>query len=225
MSATFANRRLGRATASDRNPLRGLPLAGLVYVLAWIVGPVVAPAAPENSAPAAEIHSYFTAHAGASVVQALLVHGIAGLALIALALGFAAALDDSRFAGAIRVTGVAAAAVSLVQFGFAVAVAHDITGTDADTARAWFRAINYADTLKLVLLAAFVTVVTEAAGRVGAAPRWLRVLGRVLAPLLVLGGLAFVVDNALLDVLLEISLVILLVWAGTSAWRIGRSHP
>jgi hypothetical protein len=47
----------------------------------------------------------------------------------------------------------------------------------------------------------------------------------VLAPLLVLGGLAFVVDNALLDVLLEISLVILLVWAGTSAWRIGRSHP
>jgi hypothetical protein len=44
-----------------------------------------------------------------------------------------------------------------------------------------FSAINYADTVKLILFAAFAATVTYAADRAGAFPGWLRVAGRLLA--------------------------------------------
>src|SRR4051794_15093869 len=85
--------------ATDRPiAIRALPAAGAGYVLAWLVGLVVAPSAPKNSAAAADIHAYFTAHADASVAQALLVHGLAGLALVGLTVGFSTAAGDGRAA-------------------------------------------------------------------------------------------------------------------------------
>jgi hypothetical protein len=51
----------------------------------------------------------------------------------------------------------------------------------------------------------------------------LQMLGYVLAALLVLGGLAFVIDVSALYLVLEVSLVALLVWAASAGWVIGRS--
>jgi hypothetical protein len=183
MTASSATARPG---AGSRAVGRALRVAGVVYVLAWLVGLVVAPAAPENTANAAAIHRYFAAHAGASIAQALLVHGLAGLALIVLAVGFARAFDGDRpLAAYVAATGVASAAVSLMQVGFAVAAAHDVRGTAAGTTSAWFHAINYADTVKLLLLAAFAATATFAADRAGVMPGWLVFLGRLLAPVLI----------------------------------------
>jgi hypothetical protein len=41
-------------------------------------------------------------------------------------------------------------------------------------------------------------------------------------PLLVLGGLAFVIDGSVLYVILVVSLFALLAWAAAAGWTIGR---
>src|SRR4051794_13407513 len=188
----------GRSAASTRM-LRLLPAAGLTYVAAWVVGLFVAPPAPKNDAPAAEIHSYFAGHGTASVFQALLVHGVAGIALAAMALGLAGAFPGHRSARLVAATGLAAATVSFGQVIFAVCAAYNPAGSSAATTADWFHAINYADTVKLMLIAAFAAVVTRADQRVNLCARWVRVLGQVLVPMLVLGGLAFLIDTGLLN--------------------------
>lgn len=206
--------------ASRPAALRLLPAVGTGYVLAWLAGLVSAPAAPGNDASAGTVRSYFAAHGGAATVQALLVHGIAGLALVALTVGFARAARPSRLTSAVLGSGLAAASVSLAQFGFAVAAVTGVRTSDAGTTAAWFHAINYADTAKLVLLAVFAGTVTVAARHW--LPGWLCSTGRVLPALLVLGGLEFLVDNVALNAALTLSLVVLLVWAGGTAWKLAR---
>jgi hypothetical protein len=49
----------------------------------------------------------------------------------------------------------------------------------------------------------------------GALPKWLVRLGYTLLPILILGGLAFVVDSAVLSAVLDVSLLLLLIWVGS----------
>ncbi|GAA2473882.1 hypothetical protein GCM10010406_07300 [Streptomyces thermolineatus] len=206
--------------------VRALPAVGTVYVLAWVAGLMTAPASPAGTAGAERIHAYYTAHAGASVVQSLLVHGVAGLALAALAVGFGRALRNAgRLPVLVSLSGLAAAAASLVQVAFAVLAVQHVDTAPASRTALWFHAINRTDTVKLLLLAVFVATVTAAAGRAARLPALLRRLGAVLVPLLVLGGAAFVVDSEPLAVVLAMSLVVLLVWVGAVARRIGRHRP
>jgi hypothetical protein len=53
------------------------------------------------------------------------------------------------------------------------------------------------------------------------APRWLRTVGVALAVLLPFGGAAFLVDSAVLTAMLYVSLPLLLVWAGATAFLVG----
>jgi hypothetical protein len=114
----------------------------------------------------------------------------------------------------------AAAAVSLAQWAFAVAATRDVGHTAAGTSQGRFNAINVADTGKLVLLAGFVTAVTNTARRADMAPRWLRGAAVALAVLLSFGGAAFLVDSAVLTAVLYVSLPLLL-WAGVTAFLVG----
>jgi hypothetical protein len=102
-------------------------------------------------------------------VQALLVHSLAGIALAAFTLAQAAA-TTARLP-AITATGLAAATVSLAQFGLALAAVHDVAGQAPTTSHTLFQTINIADTGKLVLLAGFVGAATLAASRAGTARR------------------------------------------------------
>src|SRR3954451_24711156 len=90
---------------------RALPVAGAVYVLAWLAGVVGGPAppAPPGTADASSVHAFFTVHADAFVLQTLLVHGLAGLALGGLTVGFAVAADRGRIGRWIAATLVAPA--------------------------------------------------------------------------------------------------------------------
>ena len=206
--------------------VRLLPWAGALYVSSWVTGLLVAPAAPPPDAPAAEIHDYYVGHAGAVLVQSSLVHGLAGVGLVAMSVGMARAFArDVLLAGWVRGTGLAAALVSFVQVGLAVVASADPAGMRSATSAALFDAINDADVLKLLLLASFAATVTYAGTRRGQFPGWLRLLGRALPPLLVVGGLAFAVTNPVLYGVLEVSLVALLAWAASSSWVVGRRVP
>ena len=199
---------------------RWTSVAGAAYVTGWIAGIAVAPSGPGADPDA--VHSYYIGHAPQVVVQALLVHGLAGVALAVLALVLPRALGAGRLAGLLRGSGLAAAAVSLVQTALTLAAAARADGDTPGTTAALVHAVDVADTVKLVLLAVFVPVVTVAARRAGMLPRWMSGVAIALVVLLPLGGASFLVANGLLGMLLVVSLPVLLVWAGTVALLVGR---
>ena len=200
---------------------RWTSVAGAAYVAGWVAGIAIAPNGPGTDPVA--VHGYYVSHAVLVVVQALLVHGLAGVALAVLALVLPPALGGAAgLAGLLRTAGLAAAAVSLVQTVLTL-VAVVRAGSDAaGTTAALVHAVDVADTVKLVLLAVFVPVVTVAARRAGMLPRWMSGVAIALVVLLPLGGASFLVPNGLLAMLLVASLPVLLVWAGTVALLVGR---
>jgi hypothetical protein len=206
--------------ATRRRPA-GTAVAAAAYVASWIAGLVLAPTAPGHDAPPAAVAAFYATHGGAVLTSALLVHGTAGLALAALAVGIVRATGVR--AGLRRVvlgTGLAAAALSVLQFALAVVA---VTGQHAaSTSRTLLLAIDFVDVVKITLLAAFAWVATAAAVRAGAAPRWLRVLAGVLVPLLLIGSAALAGADALLPVL-EVSLLALLAWAAAIGVLVSRT--
>jgi hypothetical protein len=192
--------------ARSGRPVRSvISVTAAVYVLCWLVGLFVAPSSPSPTAAAGPVAAYYAAQPVAVLGQSLLVHGIAGVCLVVLAL----TLPRRRW---VVVSGGLAGVVSLTQVAFACLAVHAAAVGQDENCLRWFHVVNDADTLKLVLLAGFVAAATFAGSS-----RWLRTLGVVLVPLLVLGGLAFLVDSGVLAALLTVSLPMLLLWAASLA--------
>ena len=220
--AAFAAR-VTRSGFSTTPAGRWTSVAGAVYIAAWVSGLVVAPTAPSSSGPAAPLHDFYASHAPAIVVQALLVHRLAGIALavLALVLPVAAGAAPGR-ARAARLWGWSAAAVSLVQVTLTLVATLGVRFATAETTRSLVHAVDVADAVKLVLLAGFVLTATAFAAHACLAPTWVRVLAWALVVLLPLGGASFLGANGVLDLLLVVSLPVLLVWAGAVAYLVGR---
>ncbi len=197
----------------------GLPVAGSVYVASWLVGLVVAPAGPAHDATPRVIHEFVGTNSAVVLLQSVLVHGLAGVALGLVALGVGSRPAGGRARLLAVGAGVAAAIASLVQTGLGVAEVHSAAGTDPARTASWWHAVNDVDVVKLALLAVFVVALGRAAGDL--VPGWVLALGRWLAPLLVVGATAFVVGGPLPTIALELSLVLLLVWVGAVSWRLG----
>ena len=53
--------------------------AGIVYVLAWLIGLFLAPSAPDPFGSAGTINAYFSAHRSAAMIQSVFIHGVLGL--------------------------------------------------------------------------------------------------------------------------------------------------
>ncbi len=174
-------------------------LAGVTFVLAWLVGLVIAPPAPDMTAAASEISSHYRQHGPVNAAQSLLIHGVAGVALMVLG----SSLSLRRFA---RAAGMAAGLVSLFQAGVGV-------GLSSGAAAGWFDVLNIADTAKLVFVGAFIWTVAR-----GMPPRLARV-SQLIASLQVVAGTAFVTGSASLYSLLYMALPALLIWAGVVAFR------
>lgn len=202
--------------------------AAIIYVLAWLTGLLAAPAAPGSAADANQIHAHYLEHGAQVLTQALLVHGVAGLALAVMALGI---IRLSRAPKALRAgaaaSGLGAAAVSLAQVGIAVAATRGASTSTGQQSLALFHALNYADSIKIVLLAVFVLTATRSALNPGhPSARWLRILALLLAPLLLAGAAAFLLPGTVvLDTLLAISLIMLLMWAAGLAWNFRTPRP
>jgi hypothetical protein len=202
---------------------RWISVAGATYVAAWVVGLFVAPGAPVATASAGEVQGYYADNGPAILFQSSLIHGVAGLALAAIAIMVPSATDASPgLRRAVRVFGVGAALVSLLQVVFAVFAVSTASTAAATSTAALFHDLNLADTVKLTLLAVFAATATIAAVRAGMLSRWVRFTTVALVIALPLGGLAFVLDLAILNATLMISLPLLLLWAGALTWQVGR---
>jgi hypothetical protein len=193
---------------------RALTAAGFVYVAAWLIGLATAPSAPDPDAADATIQAFYADNGSAALLQATLVHGIAGIALAAFVVALARRLAAAGArATVLLLAGLAAAAVSLIQYGMEIALNRAAAGGHSATSATLFHAVNIADTVKLVLLAVAIGAATRLAA--DTFPRWLRVAGYVAVPSLVLGGLAFVVNSDPLSAVLALSLLLLLLWVGS----------
>ena len=201
--------------------------AGIVYVLAWLIGLFLAPSAPDPFGSAGTINAYFSAHRPAAMIQSVFIHGLAGVALLGLAAALWSYLAAGHTAVPRRVmlaAGVLAAVVSFLQVAFMIGIyVHVGQHGGAEDTRTLFNAINKADTIKLILLAVFVGAASWAASRNGALPRWVAWLGAVTVVFLVAGGLAFLVKSGVLNLALDVSLPLLLLWAAAASismiWR------
>ena len=207
-------------TDPQRRATRGVTVAGAAYVTSWLLGLVLAPAAPEPDAPAAQIGAFYAERAAAVLLSSAFVHGTAAIALAAFAAAVARATGATGgLRRAVSGTGLAAAALSLVQVVLAVlAVVRDDTDLRADL----FTGINLLDVVKIAALAGFVAVTTTALARAGSASRPLRALAVALVPALVLGSTAFVVVDAALMAVLAGSLLGLLLWTGLTVLAVRR---
>ena len=215
--------RISRVGFETTRTGRRLSVAGATYVAAWIVGLLTGPTTPSATGSDSTIHLYYLHEGPAIIMQSSLIHGLAGAALLTMAWTIpAATLASTRLRRAVKVLGSAAALVSFLQVAFAVA---GVSGAPHDrdvTSASLLDAINAADTVKLMLLAGFTATATVAAARAGMLPRWARALTPVLVVLLPLGGLAFLIDSAALTGMLDASLPLLLVWAASTAFFVGR---
>ncbi len=194
--------------------------AAVVYVGAWVVGLLLAPSTPSWT-DAVAVHDFYLEHTTAILTQALLVHGVAGIALAVFADRLTAAVVTGRERRSlVVVAGCAAALVSLAQTAVALVVTHDPGASSAATTADLLHLINLADTVKLVLLAAFVASATSALTRSQRVPAWLRGISWSLVVLLPVGGAAFLIDSGLLTALLTVSLPLLLVWVAALGYLV-----
>ncbi|MDR7082149.1 hypothetical protein J2X01_001434 [Arthrobacter ginsengisoli] len=190
----------------------------VIYVLAWLSGLAAGPSHLAGTLTASQLHAFYLESGGAALVQALLVHGAAGVALAGMALGLPRTATSQRLIVAATVAGLGAAILSLAQSALAAVAALGAERLTAEGTLGLVHAIDRFDSLKLLLLAIFVATVTALLRSRGFTPRWLTGSAALLSPMLVAGAAAFLVSNQVLDTVLAGSLVLLLVWASVIAW-------
>lgn len=196
---------------------RRLSIWALTYVLAWLSGLAAGASRPANPT-ASQLHGFYLESGGSALIQALLVHGIAGVALAGIAISLPRTTSPHRLRGWAVAAGLGAAVLSLAQAAIAAVAALGVESMTAAATLGLVHAMDRLDSLKLLLLAAFVATVTLLLRRSGFTQRWLIASAALLAPMLVTGALALVVSNEVLDTVLAGSLVLLLVWASGIAW-------
>lgn len=200
--------------------VRPTDLLWVTYTAVWCAGLVLLPAGPAARAADEVVAEHYRGHAVGVAVQALLVHGVAGACLAALAvlLWRAGRRERPALALAALLGGVGAAAVSVLQATLAVTAVADAAGTPPGELASAFHAVNRADVVKLLLLTALVASATRWCDR-----RLVTVLGVPLAVLLPLGAASFLHPSPVLQAALVASLPLLLAWFAVTARAVGRA--
>jgi hypothetical protein len=197
--------------------------AGGTFVLALLVGVVLAPSSPPPLSSRLRVHEYFVFHHDSALNQSLLVHGVAGIALINFVLSLRRLLEVG---GARRVfvgAGLAAAAASFVQLDVVFRIENHIErGVGVRQTDVLFDALNRACALKFALLAVAICAVSVLAMRSGGWSRWLPRSGYVAAPVLVLAAVALVVRGPALSTSLTLSLPALVAWFAAASVAVSR---
>jgi len=211
---------------AGRGSLRSAPVvAGIAFVLAWVAGLAVW---PSNLDPAASAAQVIAAYGGSQLVamaQSLLVHGAAAVALavVAVALGREA---SRRGAGPlVRVAmgaGLAAVALSLVQCGSGLLLAGwAVPARNAGAALTLFDLVGRLDGLKMFALAVMAASGAALALRNGVLPRWVGVLGILLAAALCVSGVGYVLLRSGLAQAAFVSGPLLLLWVLSAGVALG----
>jgi hypothetical protein len=194
--------------------MRNLQIAaGAAFVGAWIVGLLLAAGGPDLNDSGAKVARYYGSHEHRAIVANLLIDGVAGLAIMAMAYALSSYLASDPLARWVLAAGVAAGLASLVQLVVGEVMTYKAAHSgDADTVKTLFNVLNNGDTVKIALLAVMIATASVAARRTNAFPRWLATGGLVFSPLLLVSGLAFPFRSTALYALLELTLLLLLIW-------------
>jgi hypothetical protein len=196
-----------------------LNYAGFIYVAAWIVGLLIESGTPTPSAGGTALLAYFTAHHQSHMIQAYLIDGVAGIAILLFSVAvtehFRKVDGDSPLLNVVFGAGIAATSISLLQAGFQQALSNpDILAGDGSSLKTILILVNQIDTFKLLALATLSGAISMLVFNTKAIPAWLGWLGIVLSLTLVIGGFSFVSTAPVPTSILFASLPILLFWVG-----------
>lgn len=230
-TVTYPRPRSSAMSPATARARAAVAIAAGTYLAAWLVGVVVAPASPGAFAPVAEVHAFFARHHTAALLQSVLVHGLAGLALAGwvTAAAHRIAADDDQQVRIGKIAGLAAASLSLAQLGLQLRLAQQASTGNAPGTNWAFDTLNRVDSIKLLVLAVMVATFTLVALRTRTRTRRagavLGALGMLLAVLLPVSGAAFLLDSAFLTALLYVSLPLLLAWVAAVTATLYRQPP
>lgn len=199
---------------------RWIAFAGFVYVAAWLVGLAIgmATSSPGPTDSITTMEAYFSSHREVAMLQAYLLDGIAGIALIVFAAALRNALrkfegENTPLSSILFGAGVAAGTVSLLQGLFTQVLAdHVATMGNPSAIRTLFDLNAEGDTYKLLALGMFLGAVALLIFRTHALPRWLGWIAIVLSPLLVVAGWNFVLNTSIQYAAYTVLLIVLLLW-------------
>ncbi len=195
-----------------------LAFFGFLYVAVWVIGLLIPTGSPSVSMSNAELQQVLLANQLARTVQVYLIDAVAGIAILLFAVAVSSlflSTEEKTLARVILSAGVVAGTISLVQTGVQLTLVNSDLLASAETPfRTLLVLVNQIDTFKLMALA-LLSVSTSMLGlRTRLIPAWINWFGIVLAIALLLGGLSFVVANAMLTAVLFASLPMLLIWVG-----------
>jgi hypothetical protein len=210
---------------AGRRLLTAPALAGVAYLVAWLAGLAVWPSNPDVASSGSQVVAAYTGHRGQAMLQSLLVHGVAAVALAVVVL----ALDQAALRRApgsdARVTvvaGVGAAFVSLVQCALGLVLAGwAVPDGDTGRARLLFAAVNRLDGIKMLALAAMAAAGAALVHRTRLLPGWLGWLGGLLAVALVVSGIGYLLLSSTLAPTAFVSGPLLLVWVTATGISLG----
>jgi hypothetical protein len=168
-------------------PISTLKAAAIGFSLVWILGlaipvPMLALDGSDGAALAG--------HELEFALRSLLVHGLAAISLVVV---------SASLGRRAQIAGLVAAGLSLMQWVLETAIA-----AGADTSL--IATVNHLDGLKMLALAGIVVAGAHAV------PRWLRAIGAVLAPALIVSAAGYGLLIEALAPAAYVSLPLLLVW-------------
>ncbi len=203
-----------------------LAFFGFLYVAVWVIGLLIPTGSPSVSMSNAELQQVLLANQLARTVQVYLIDAVAGIAILLFAVAVSSlflSTEEKTLARVILSAGVVAGTISLVQTGVQLTLVNSDLLASAETPfRTLLVLVNQIDTFKLMALA-LLSVSTSMLGlRTRLIPAWINWFGIVLAIALLLGGLSFVVANAMLTAVLFASLPMLLIWVGAVSFVMTR---
>ena len=202
-------------TRSGRSPRVG----ALIYIGCWVVGLTMFPAGPALDEATGAVVDFYARHATASALQAGMVHGVAAVALLAVVL----AMRSRGVTGATVRAGVAAVALSLVQFVLEVVRAIEADGKNPTTIDGLFDVVNRIDGVKMVALAVMIGTSRRALRAAGVpVARAFGIVARATAAALVVSGVGYVVLDRTVAMAAFVSLPLLLISVGAIGWSLSR---
>lgn len=191
--------------------------AGILFSLSWIIGLSVWSASTQVTQSGEDLLRLYEGHETIALVQFFFTEGLPALtlALVMVGLGSRARASGEPFLGqAITISSLAAATISLVQFGlgaFVCLVA--VPAKDAGTTKTVIDLLSRIDGVKMLFMTVFAlaSFAVIRGGKTGL-PRWLTWVAVPLAVTIFLSGLGFLFLLDSLSLAAYASLPLLMVW-------------
>lgn len=210
--------------AGSRRP-RLSAYAGIGFAISWLIGLTVYSVSTTVRSTGAEVIAANAGHQGQAITQYVFTEGIPALAmaLVTFALAQLAARSGHRRAAAVvSISGLGAAAVSLVQCALGIHLAGWVISrypVDNGTASALFDLINRLDGVKMFLLAvlAFAGLVLAHPDR-GPLPSWTRYPAAALGVTIAISAIGYLFLLSSPAQAAWISLPFLIFWVVTTGW-------